>query len=729
MAEYFPPTEDLPTFDVVVFRDANDIVPYATSSGTSNQVAVQSDDSATTYFPLFSLAGTTPTGIARTLYNDPSVTPLSYVPSTSTLTATTFSGALSGTATNADNVNLTVDNTATTYYPVFAASGAGYQSLLYDTTTTPLSYQPSTSTLVASLFSGNLNISDSNSSGTVYPTFVTGTGSRSLQIDSGLTPLSYVPSTSTLTASTFSGALSGTATNATNVNLTVNDSATTYYPVFAASGAGNQSLLYDTTVTPLSYVPITSTLTASTFVGALSGTANLATQVTLSSTATGSLYYLVMSDTQSGTSSLLTDNAGASYDSTTNTAVINITGASNQVRVQSDDSATTYYPLFSLAGTTPTGTQRTLYNDPSTTALSYVPSTSTLTASVFNGTAITAANVTVSTVSLAPNDWYPTMVDSTGTTKSLRIDDTGVDTFTYNITTNRLTVSNLTTRVRQIVIGAGVFGHGNVTTDYTNLVCGFNSSQIAFNANGQNTIYGTNCGTLMNVASKNNTMIGFQSGNLLSSGNNNTLVGSGAGDSINSGSNNTFVGVLAGDLNTGAGQNTAVGVQALNSNISGTNNTALGYQAGNTTTGSNNIIIGSGAVVPTAANSNQIVIGTINETMYIQGGFRFYMPTSQLATTTNLPRGGEVLPFFYAVNVTLAGQTFTLPDPINYNGHMITFKRKANNTQYKMAHLGGGTKFTPIGSITNVATITVTTAIFQQTMISDGSSWCVISQA
>ena len=80
MAEYFPPTEDLPTFDVLVFREANDVVPYATSSGGSNQVKVQTDNSATTFYPLFSLSGSAPTGIARTLYNDPSVTSLTYVP-------------------------------------------------------------------------------------------------------------------------------------------------------------------------------------------------------------------------------------------------------------------------------------------------------------------------------------------------------------------------------------------------------------------------------------------------------------------------------------------------------------------------------------------------------------------------------------------------------------------------------------------------------------------------
>lgn len=52
---------------------------------------------------------------------------------------------------------------------------------------------------------------------------------------------------------------------ATTVNVAGNDSATTYYPVFTSTGAGQKSLLFDTTATPLSYIPSTSTLTVSNY--------------------------------------------------------------------------------------------------------------------------------------------------------------------------------------------------------------------------------------------------------------------------------------------------------------------------------------------------------------------------------------------------------------------------------------------------------------------------------
>jgi trimeric autotransporter adhesin len=81
-------------------------------------------------------------------------------PSTKTITATTFVGALTGnassattatTATNATNVGLTSDNTNGTYYIPFAkTSGSGNKPLFIDDVTTPLTYNPSTSNLSTS---------------------------------------------------------------------------------------------------------------------------------------------------------------------------------------------------------------------------------------------------------------------------------------------------------------------------------------------------------------------------------------------------------------------------------------------------------------------------------------------------------------------------------------------------------------------------------------------------
>jgi len=70
-------------------------------------------------------------------------------PSTKTITATTFAG----TATNTTNVGVTSDNTAGTYYIPFAkTSGTGNKPLFIDDTTGPLSYNPSTATVSASAY-------------------------------------------------------------------------------------------------------------------------------------------------------------------------------------------------------------------------------------------------------------------------------------------------------------------------------------------------------------------------------------------------------------------------------------------------------------------------------------------------------------------------------------------------------------------------------------------------
>ena len=75
------------------------------------------------------------------------------------ITATTFTGALTGTATNTSGINTISDNSNTTCYIPFCKSTAGTSRPLYvDDTTGPLAYNPSTSTLtVTSVTATNLN--------------------------------------------------------------------------------------------------------------------------------------------------------------------------------------------------------------------------------------------------------------------------------------------------------------------------------------------------------------------------------------------------------------------------------------------------------------------------------------------------------------------------------------------------------------------------------------------
>jgi hypothetical protein len=195
-------------------------------------------------------------------------------PSTGTITATTFSGSIS----NAAGVSLTSDNTSGTYYLPFSKTTTATGNALYiDNTTTPLTYNPNSSTLTASIFSGSasqVRCDIDNTSTVYYPAFATGAGiGQSLKVDVSTTPLTYQPDTSTLTASNFNG-LSSSSTTAVGVNLTSDNSPTTcYIPFTKTTTATGNSLYMDDATTPLTYVPNSSTLTASVFDGSATTTA------------------------------------------------------------------------------------------------------------------------------------------------------------------------------------------------------------------------------------------------------------------------------------------------------------------------------------------------------------------------------------------------------------------------------------------------------------------------
>jgi hypothetical protein len=181
----------------------------ATNATNASLVAITDNNTSATYYPTFVSNNT---GNLQ-LQVDKTTGPLNYIPSTGNLTATTFTGALSGTATSS-----TLASTITTT----------------NTTTNATHY---------------LNFSDSSS-----------TGNGSVQKTAGL---SCNPSTNTITATTFSG----TATNSTNSAITDDNTNATFYPVFVSNNTGNLPLKVDKTTNPLSYNPSTGSLTATTFTG------------------------------------------------------------------------------------------------------------------------------------------------------------------------------------------------------------------------------------------------------------------------------------------------------------------------------------------------------------------------------------------------------------------------------------------------------------------------------
>jgi hypothetical protein len=323
-------------------------------------------------------------------------TQLKYIPKTGQLFSPKFVGELVGnassttTATNAANVAITDEAaSALPAYPVFVNAVTGNQGL--KSSSTRLSYVPSTGFLTATKFIGNLKgdvegkvseavdatnavkigIAEDNSTATtMYPVFVNGKTGSLPSFVSGLR-LGFQPQSGTLTAPFFSGDLLGkantavSADNAVNAQKSVitdeNADPATVFPLFASIPSGNQPL--KSSSTKLTYVPQSGTLSATKFVGAVEG------NVIGKATAAG-----------------FADNA-------TKIAITNNVA-----------SATTFYPTFS-SGTT--GEQGISV---ASGKLEFQPSTGTLTAPIFTGALIGNAT-TATTATTATNSVKSAITD------------------------------------------------------------------------------------------------------------------------------------------------------------------------------------------------------------------------------------------------------------------------------------------------------------------------------
>ena len=143
----------------------------------------------------------------------------------------------------------------------------------------------------------------------------------------------------------------------------------------------------------------------------------------------------------------------------------------------------------------------------------------------------------------------------------------------------------------------------------------------------ENTVAGTNAGnSFSGTDATKNTLIGYNAGTAITTGDENTAVGSQALETNQTGLRNTAVGYqalevnLANDntaigrqtllLNTTGGKNTAVGKSALTSNQDASNNVAVGYNSAlANTTGTNNTAIGSDTFRYNTTGSNNVALG------------------------------------------------------------------------------------------------------------------------
>jgi hypothetical protein len=113
------------------------------------------------------------------------------------------------------------------------------------------------------------------------------------------------------------------------------------------------------------------------------------------------------------------------------------------------------------------------------------------------------------------------------------------------------------------------------------------------------------------VTGVNNTLIGYNAGNAVSTGTDNTFVGKDAGKLVTTGQYNAAVGSLAFQAATTTSYNSAFGYSALSALTTGTGNVGLGTSSGaGLTTGNYNIGVGWGSLNNMTTASDNVAVGT-----------------------------------------------------------------------------------------------------------------------
>jgi len=236
-----------------------------------------------------------------------------------------------------------------------------------------------------------------------------------------------------------------------------------------------------------------------------------------------------------------------------------------------------------------------------------------------------------------------------------------------------------------------------------------------------NTVGGTNAGdSFTGTDAENNTLIGYDAGTAITSGDNNvaigfealksgttitksvmvgyqagkectgswnTFIGYEAGKSCTSGTTNVIIGTEAGTSLTTSSDTVLIGYQTGNSITTGTSNTLVGYYAGasvtgggntilgrasggNITSGGGNIVIGEGAAASSATVSNEITLGNNNITKFRIPGCDGF----EIDDNGTIDLGGAINENIFAI--TDASSVALDPD----NGMIQTWTLGANRT-------------------------------------------------
>lgn len=187
---------------------------------------------------------------------------------------------------------------------------------------------------------------------------------------------------------------------------------------------------------------------------------------------------------------------------------------------------------------------------------------------------------------------------------------------------------------------------------------GFGVGTLASITTGtQNTAIGNEAGTRITTGSDNVAIGHYALGGTVTNSAN-IAIGRNSLTNLTSGQGNTVIGYFAGAASNVTGlDNTAIGNQSINALTSGGNNVAIGRFSANTlTTGSSNTIVGADAGRAVTTTSNNVFIGA-NAGRYATGTAEFYVDTYNRTNNTN----EKVQALMYGTfNASAASQTLTI---------------------------------------------------------------------
>ena len=182
------------------------------------------------------------------------------------------------------------------------------------------------------------------------------------------------------------------------------------------------------------------------------------------------------------------------------------------------------------------------------------------------------------------------------------------NTGTLNISLGKASGKSICSGDNNVTIGCGA--GMNLTSGTYNIFIGKGAAGTCTVTGSRNIVIGCDAG--QKFTSTNNTIaIGYHAmGNAVNTSTNAIAIGPYAGRNLTSGQENIFIGQYTGKCTTDGGANIAIGNAAGCRNVSGINNIYIGKYSGSTqTAGNRNIAIGCVANFPVTDGSCQLVIG------------------------------------------------------------------------------------------------------------------------